>query len=391
MAELKKIGWWRRLFMGWDSICHYFRDYLDQKVREQEQTINDWKIKHAKLETALANSQQLQQKFEEWQLRSDQTAQQRENDLKEAKKRITRLEQGEGWYDKKIREQEQNINNLENQEKELQTELLAKKAEMKLLEIDIRKKLEPLGKIDRIFFGISANKGKGELGERQLRVILENIAVSDDNFWQENLTVGQKQVEFAIKSGQNDGKWIPVDSKVIEHEADEDNQIIIADDYFKKIKTQASKVSGYLDTKITTKYGILVLQNDEIYLTLWQKNPHFFRQIIDQYKVYILSPSLFVQFAFTLSRLLEVYQKSSAELKIFAQLESLIASILKYNNSIRDAYVTFKTATEKNYRLIFQKRDALMAILPEDDKRQKMLKPKKDAEFIDSFKENSGS
>jgi len=103
-------------------------------------------------------------------------------------------------------------------------------------------------------------------------------------------------VEFAIVAPEN--KFIPVDSKVLEStKLDEDGKVIIDKEYANKVRSQAKKVSEYLGKANTTDYGILVLQSDSIQIEVFENFPELYKSIVDDYKVYVMGPSSFVQYS----------------------------------------------------------------------------------------------
>ncbi len=187
-----------------------------------------------------------------------------------------------------------------------------------------------MNKIEKTFFTSSGNKGKGELVELQLKTLLQKSGL-DNNIWIENLTVGKNIVEFTIQSGNEDEKWIPIDSKVLETEIDEETHKIIVDQKYKsKVLAQVKSITKYLGKSNTADYGLLVLQNDEVYMELYNEFPSFFKEVIEEHKVYITSPSSFVQITWSIANIIKIYERVHKDEMIYDQMVSILESVNKF-------------------------------------------------------------
>ena len=254
---------------------------------------------------------------------------------------------------------DQKIDNLKNL-------IQDKKNDLNILKKDISEKLIPLNKIEKTFFAESGNKGKGELGEMQLKTILQKSGLEND-FWTENLLVGTLQVEFAIKSGKMD-KWIPVDSKVLDVDLDIENNIIINEKYKQRVKTQVREITKYLSKSNTADYGLLVLQNDSIYMELYTKFPSFFQQVIKEFKIYICSPSSFIQFSCSISNILEIYERVHNDEKIYDQMIDALNTITKLSTSLIKVHDNFNIAMNTHYPTLQKRQNKLIDKLSKEGK-----------------------
>lgn len=396
-TEIQKISWLRRLFMSWRLLCDHFQNYVTQHITQEttvlKQNLHEREKEIIRLETKLQEKEKHNEDLLSWKKAFQKELDEKQNLLAQKKQEIqTILTEKEVWKESAYKK-DIDFEKQETKLRELQSLISAKTQDIQKLDNDIRQKLIPLDKIERTFFGISGNKGVGNLGEMQLEVMLQKFDI-DPNLWQKNLQVGDNNVEFAFTSGYDDHKWIPIDSKVLHHQITDEKEIIIDDSYEKTIKTQAEKVSKkYLDKKNTTKYGILVLQNDAIYLALWQQKSFLFSNLFRQYQVYILSPTLFIQFAFSLAEILKVKVQVVEQEQIFRRLNLLVNKIMKYNEHIRDAYLAFHEATVKNWPSITTQTNKLIKLIPHNDNMQKNLlklekQDNKCLELIDSYKKD---
>lgn len=333
---IKKISWFKRIFMSWNKLLKHF------DVENNSQNIEDVK----KISFQEAQIKGLEAQLNEKEKSNDilqKTLEDKNAALAKQEKEITRFEEQLKNKETNSLDLKSKIANFQMQEKVANNKLESIAREKQDLEKNIAQKLETLHKIEKTFFGASGNKGKGELGELQLKSILEHSGITND-FWTENLPVGSKNVEFAIKSGHPD-KWIPVDSKVLEPEYD-GKKPIINTAYEKNVLKQAKKVAEYLGKKNTASHGLLVLQNDEIYFKLYEAKPNLFTQVIRDHKIYITSPSLFTQFAFSISHIIDIYNKVNGEEEVYIQLIKTLNNIQKFAKSIGEAYKKLKTSVE---------------------------------------------
>ena len=348
---MKKISWIKRVFMSWNALEEYFSANENQKIQNLEKEnqklneFNDWvkkrveklekelEGKHIELGQARQENQQFKNKLNV----SENTFHNKQKEIVELKNKLEQIRSN----------------------KEIQ-----KQGQIILKEID--EKFKTISKIENTFFASTGNKGKGELGEKQVKVILEKSGLPS-KFWTENLPVGSKTVEFAVRSGE-ENKWIPIDSKVLETKLDEDGKAIIDETYKRRVKEKAQEIKKYLNKTNTASYGILVLQSDSIYMKLYELFPLFFQETIANYKIYIASPSSFVQFAWSISQILDIYEKVHEDEEIYDQMISALESVTKFANKLHLVHKDFNIAMDSHYRTIEKKGNDLTKKLVKSNK-----------------------
>ena len=326
---MKRISWFRRLFMTWDAIVNHINKESNSPLFGEIQAAHNELVevykkqiveKEKRIEELLSTVANLQEETRS-------------------------LRQKDSHNQDILNDKNNAINSLTNQISEIRATLEAKKTENENIKININEKLATLQKIETTFFAKAGNKGKGELGEMQVKTILEKSDLTRD-MWVENLQVGSKNVEFAIKSA-DDGKWIPVDSKVLDAEIDEDNKVIIDSKYKARVMTQAKEISKYLSKANTAGYGLLVLQSDSIYIELYNQFPGFFQEVLRETKVHVASPSSFVQFAWSISQIVDIYERVKGDEKIFEDMISTLTTISDFANALKDTQTKFNSAMNK--------------------------------------------
>lgn len=315
------------------------------------------------------------------------TLKEREERITELKLRLHEITNKHIRLEAEAKSKNEQLTNEKNASNELKTrietiriQLEEKNSENNIIKNDIRDQLKTIGKIERTFFASTGNKGKGELGERQVKTILEKAGIEND-MWVENLQVGNSTVEFAIQSGI-EGKFIPVDSKVLDAKYDNDGNIIIDNDYKTKVKTQVKEVAKYLGKKHTTEYGILVLQSDQIYMSLFEEFPSFFEEMIREFKININSPSSFLQNAWSISHLIEIYKKVHNDEKIYEEMVSALDSVSKFAVKLNAVHEAFNVAMDTHYPTIRNKQKNLTKRLIKSNKIKEIpvLKTHKEGE-----------
>ncbi|TCG11578.1 DNA recombination protein RmuC [Mycoplasma todarodis] len=351
-----KINWFARLFMSW------------KKLEEHITSNNSNDKEMAVMKTQLRMTEQ----------RLEEITKQKDElnvfltEVKNEKNEISRkLElQTHDFEVAKQKEQESNISISEKlQEIEvLKDRIRDERTNLEYYKKQINDKLIPLNKIEKTFFASSGNKGKGELGELQLKTLLQKSGL-DNNIWVENLTVGKNVVEFAIQSGNEDEKWIPIDSKVLETEIDPDtNKIIVDQKYKNKVLAQVKTITKYLGKSNTADYGLLVLQNDEIYMKLYNEFPSFFKEVIEEHKVYITSPSSFVQITWSIANIIKIYERVHKDEMIYDQMVSILESVNKFSNKLASTHKEFNIAMTTHYPTIQKKQNNLVKKLVKEGK-----------------------
>jgi len=345
---MRKINWFARLFMKWNSIVDFIK--------------NDYKITNSDYETKIAvlkeKCKNLEEKVEDLVNRNKENKRNFEREKEEKIQLRTEFETYKNKYenlDHKKHDIEKQLFTKESELKNLREKLLDHKNDTENMKRNILEKLTPLKRINETFFAKAGNKGKGMLGEKQLNNILEKSGIPPE-FWVKNLVVGNDSkniVEFAIKVDKN--KWIPIDSKVLDTDINESNEIVIDSKYETRVKEEAKKISKYLNKSNTGPYGMLVLQSDDIYLKLMDEFPNLFHEVIDKYKIHIASPSSFIQFAWSISYILNIYQKINKDEKIYDQMIQLIQTMEKLGKKLYSTYKEFTIAMDTHYPT-FEKR-----------------------------------
>ena len=340
---MKKINWFARLFMSWKALEEHFGAQTGD-TRTLEVLEKNYQQMIDVLNTNISNLN---------------------SQLSKASEQVTRLEEQNLSKDRELNKERNDLSDLKLRLQEVKVQLDERTNESKNIKDEIRDQLKTINKIERTFFSTTGNKGKGELGEQQVKRILEKAGIGND-MWFENLTVGKDTVEFAISSGE-EGKFIPVDSKVLDADLDEDGKVIIDDKYKAKVKSAAKDVAKYLGKANTTDYGILVLQSDSIYMKLFEEYPTFFQEMIQENKVHINSPSSFVQTAWSISHLMNIYRRVHNDEKIYDQMVSTIESVSKFANSLMKVHKDFNV-TMRHYGTIENKSTKLLRKLNKDGK-----------------------
>ena len=351
---MKKINWFSRLFMSWDSLSEYMREDSKDNREVIELSAENKHLKELITEIKSASTENISRISEK---------------QAEIAKLLEKLSMSEAE-----KEASKTTNNSQREElvlrraqiESLQEKLVERRNDLDMLKKDINEKLSPLKRIQKTFFAESGNKGKGELGEMQVKSILQKSGLEDE-LWTENLIVGNKQVEFAIKSGENE-KWIPVDSKVLDTEVDDNGKIIIDKNYSSRVKTQVKEITKYLGKSNTADYGLLVLQNDSIYISLFENEPLLFQEMITKHKVYVCSPSSFVQFAWSVSHILDIYEKVHNDEEIYEQMVDTLTTITKLSNSLVKVHKDFNIAMTTHYPTLQSRQNKLQKKLSKDGK-----------------------
>jgi len=345
---MEKINWFRRLFLSWTELVNFINASIKQDDKSKEELIQ---LKTTN-KTNEKRIQDLEKHLEDFRV-------ERQNWINDKAELKTAKEEG----DKKESLLVKKTSEIEN----LKDAMAKQKLEMENKWQDMFNKLKPLEKIEKTFFGKTGNKGKGELGEMQLETILEKSGLPLDQFWTKNLTVGTNQVEFAIKSGV-ENKWIPVDSKVLEGNINEDGKIIVDETYKKSVLTQAKTIKKYLGKTNTVDYGLLVLQNDEIYMSLYDKFPSFFKETIQEHKIYITSPSSFIQFSWSVANILEIYESVRGDQKIYDDMVDTLGGISRFMKKLGAVHKDFDTVVNSHYPALKNKENKLLKKLLKADK-----------------------
>ena len=340
---MSRISWFKRLFMSYDALATHFAQSTNGE------TLITVKNTYTKLlenqETTIAD------------LRSQ---------LDEVRTKAIQFEEGYKNQKNNNESKDNNIKVLNQKVNELQVRLDERTKETNIIRDDIRDQLKTIGKIESTFFAKSGNKGKGELGERQVKTILEKSGLPAD-MWIENLQVNSNIVEFAMQSGE-EGKFIPIDSKVLDTEQDEEGNINVNSAYKTKVETQVKEVKKYLGKSNTADYGIIVLQSDDVYMKLFEEYPQFFSEMIEKHRIYVNSPSSFVQTAWSISNLLKIYKRVKKDERIYEEMQDALVSVGKFATSLSKVHKDFNIAMETHYPTIEKRHANLVKRLDKEGK-----------------------
>lgn len=341
---MKKIGWFKRLFMSYEALKFHFNS---QNVTDNSEHDEFVRLK-GQYDAVVSASEKLIKEKEERIKLLESSIQSKDFEIDTLRHKTTQLEEKDKQSEKTLQEWREKNVALSNKEIEIKTKIESLQREKESLSQDIFGRLNTLQKIEKTFFGASGNKGKGVLGELQLEALLEKFDLGE-NFYTKNLMVGSNIVEFAIRSDGEEKKWIPVDSKVLDTDIDSDNQIIMDDAFMKRVEVQVKEIKKYLGKPNTADYGLLVLQNDNIYLEMFRHNPEFFQRMIKEHKVYITSPSSFIQFAWSVSNIIDLFKKVHNESAIYEEIASLLQTVKHIETKLKSTKKEFDLVMERHY------------------------------------------
>lgn len=375
-----KLNFWKKIFWSSKRIQEKFElnqkdiiNDLNNQMTLLQNNFNNLKDNFQKLEEQKDLLIDEKQKFYSENLNYKKDLEQKNNDLNNLKDKITEIKEKlareseklnsttsenakilaeKNQIQKTLDKLKNENNDLINEKDSLSINLNDKLENLNLLKNEISNKLDPLKTIKDTFF--AHNKGLGILGEMKLKNSLIKSGI-DKDLWVENLMIGKEQVEFAFKSGVDDNKYIPVDSKVIQYTENEENQIVITPDYLTKIRTQSKKISKYLNKKNTTNYGIMVLQSDELYLRLFNDNPELFYNSINENHIYIFGTSSFIQFAIFMQYIIDISKKLETVKSNFKLIEEYINITNKFHKSSSEGYKHLHTAFKTHWNAIEKK------------------------------------
>lgn len=306
LKDKTKISWIRRLFMSWKRICEYcYQNVLGEQIQTAE---NQQALVH-KLKAELDAMQKTchQLKLEKASLHNTITQNKQSLMLKE--EAIVALKK-----EKRPLVVAENISVAKSQTK--------KPADLSSMKIFEEHEQNP----------------QNMAVKTKLDVMLKKFNI-DNNLWKTNLQVENEKIGFAFWSGYDDQKWIPVISQDIKCQVHQQPAIDLCQKCMKVMIREVKKFAKYLDKSNTTKYGILVVLNDVFYYELWRYKADLFYQILQDDKVYVLSPFIFTRFAFCISEIFQLKIRITQEKEMFDKLIELIDNIVHYGDSLRDAYL----------------------------------------------------
>ena len=305
-----KISWIRRLFMSWKRICEYcYQNVLSAQIQTLTQKYETQKTLVHKLNAELDAMQKTchQLKLEKASLYNTITQNNQSLVLKE--EAIVALKK-----EKRAAVVAKNISVAKSQ-----TKKPADLSSMKLFEENVQ-------------------TPQNMAVKTKLDLMLKKFNI-DSNLWKTNLQVEDEKIGFAFWSGYDDQKWLPVVSQDIKCQVHQQPAVDLCQKCTKVMISEVKKFAKSLDKNNTTKYGILVILNDVFYYELWRYKADLFYQILQDDKVYILSPFIFTRFAFCISEIFQLKIRITHEEEMFDKLVELIDNIVHYGDNLRDAYL----------------------------------------------------
>lgn len=429
MNDIKKLPWYKRLFWSWEKIVKYFEEFYKQNNQSQDLSINNFVDKLNKLNENKLSEKDKQigglteeknalnktiedqrkiiedNKMKEKDLLNDIKNKEKENhdfdkknlELKtkydQAKDECKKLENQLNQSNKEnvqLKNELKNKNNtsfdMGKQISELKTKYdqaivkceelknnLNKANDLKTQLATFASSQETLKKIDRIYFTTAGNKGKGEFNEKLIGFIFEKYSISKD-YWQKNLTIDGKTVEYAFRTDE-ENKYIPIDAKILEPNYI-DNEAIIDDNYLSKLKAKAKECCNkYVDKINTINFGIIVLQNDQIFAKIVEKEPNFLNVMIKEYKMFFTSPNNFYLIALFLANTLNITKAIKNSKNIFKEIDKIMNDFYHLVNRLKDVRVNFDIAL-KHCNWIVDKHNLLCEKMKLEDKKVDLIENK---------------
>lgn len=210
-----------------------------------------------------------------------------------------------------------------------------------------------------IFNRTSGNRGK--IAEIRLEEIMRQYFGPEGDYWIKNLKVGSTQdiVEFAVRITPDDKKWVPVDSKaLIPNKDDETKEFIIDDSYLKSIINESKKITKYIRKSNTAEYALLVLPSDDVFMDIHENNPKIFSESASL-GIYITSPNNFTQFINTISQLTEKLEKANKADKIISEIDIVLKHMTSFHKGVEESLTKMNTAFDKHLPNSKKKLDAI--------------------------------
>lgn len=308
--KYSNVGFFRRIF-SWKDIINNIETeikFLDDTNHEQELLDQLQKEKH-ELNTINATLN---------------------NDLDHSKNTASKLEQVNKQLEDKLSSLSQQ---LEIQSSKLESELEivgTLRSQIEQTNNDMLKYTKELHTVFR-----SSTGSQGKLSEKKLETILQGMFGDEGETWITNLQVGDGRVEFAIKPDPVSDKWVPVDSKSLVPEIDDNNEFVLDSKYFNKVKAAGKEISSkYIGKNNTESYAIMVLPSEAIYNDLFyvSGNETLIKDLSDM-NVYMTSPSNFIQFASTVYKLNDRIKIVEESKNIVSEINTAFEHMVNFSNS----------------------------------------------------------
>ena len=226
-------------------------------------------------------------------------------------------------------------------------------------------------------FDLSNNKDIGTFCEKLIEKNFEHYGIKKE-YWFPQLYVNGGNVDFGFRLNPKEDIWIPIDSKGITFDIDANKNPIIDDKLMKRIEAQAMKVATkYLNQKNTTSVGIMVVQDDNLYLGISRKYPHEIIKIFEKHKIIVVSTNLVFQWAHFLWRTLMFSMEIRHDRQIVEDMKKLVTLVTNYMNDVKKAKESLYYAINVHYDKIIQSHKKLCENLDLVDNDSCRIRPDK--------------
>lgn len=225
-------------------------------------------------------------------------------------------------------------------------------------------------------FDLSNNKDMGTFCEKLIEKNFEHYGIKKE-YWLPQLYVNGGHVDFGFRLNPKKDKWIPIDSKGVTFDIDVNKNPIIDDELMKRIEVQAMKVKKYLNQKNTTSVGIMVIQDDNLYLGISRKYPYKIINIFEKHQIIIVSTNLVFQWAHFLWKTLMFSMEIRHDRQIVENIKKLVTLVTSYVNDVKIAKEKLYYAIDVHYDRIMQSHKKLCENLDLVDNASCSIRPDK--------------
>ncbi len=195
----------------------------------------------------------------------------------------------------------------------------------------------------------SSTGSQGKLSEKKLEQVFRGIFGEEGETWTTNLQVGDGRVEFAIKPDPTKDKWVPVDSKSLVPEVDENNEFVLDSKYYASVKKAGNDISEkYVSKNNTESYGIMVLPSEGIYNEIFYSGNESLIKDLSDKNIFITSPSNFIQFATTVYKLNERMNIVEKSKEIVSEISTAFDHLVNFHNNAKEGVQKINLAFDKH-------------------------------------------